>query len=100
MPDDRPLPDIHRETTPAGGRYRLEEDGATAEITWRDASGGRMVADHTGVPDALRGRGAGLALLARMVEDARRDGLRIVPQCPFVAAMRRRHPDWADAFAD
>ena len=57
------------------------------------------IADHTGVPDSLRGTGVGLALVARMVEDARAEGFRIMPLCPFVNAQRKRHPEWADAFA-
>jgi predicted GNAT family acetyltransferase len=33
-----------------------------------------------------------------MARDARTQGFRIVPLCPFVNAWRRKHPDWADAF--
>jgi predicted GNAT family acetyltransferase len=36
----------------------------------------------------------------RLVADARAAGLKIVPRCPFVAAQRAKHPDWAEAFAD
>jgi predicted GNAT family acetyltransferase len=57
-------------------------------------------ADHTGVPDSFRGTGAGAALVAAMVADARAEGFRIVALCPFVATQAKRHPDWADAFAD
>ena len=92
------MPDITRETSPEGGRYALKASGAEAELTYVTASPTRIVADHTGVPDAMRGTGAGLALVERMVADARAEGTRIVPACPFVEAMRKRHPDWADAF--
>jgi predicted GNAT family acetyltransferase len=50
------------------------------------------------VDDALRGTGAGQALVARLVADARAEGRKIVPLCPFVNAQRRKHPEWADAF--
>jgi hypothetical protein len=50
------------------------------------------------VPDAFRSTGAGLALVTRMVEDARKMGFTIVPLCPFVNAQRRKHPEWADVF--
>lgn len=92
------MADTTREITPGGGRYTLQMNGATAELTWRNAASARIVADHTGVPDVMRGTGAGLALLERMVADARAESIRIVPQCPFVDAMRKRHPDWADVF--
>ena len=92
------MPDITREITDRGGRYALSQDGAEAELTWRTASPGTIVADHTAVPDTMRGTGAGQALLERMISDARAENLRIVPECPFVEAMRKRHPEWADVF--
>ena len=57
-----------------------------------------VIADHTQVPDSLRGTGAGLALVTRRVQDARAEGFRIMPLCPFVNAQPKRHPEWADAF--
>jgi predicted GNAT family acetyltransferase len=57
------------------------------------------IADHTGVPDSLRGTGVGRRLLERMIDDARREGFKIFPLCPFVNAERRKHPEWADAFS-
>ncbi|MDW4499480.1 GNAT family N-acetyltransferase [Sulfitobacter sp. D35] len=91
-------PRVRREVEGSKGRYVFEQDGHEAELTFSILSPQRVIADHTGVPDALRGGGAGLALVTRLVEDARRDGFLIVPLCPFVNAQRRRHPDWADAF--
>ncbi len=91
---------IAREESGGKGRYVLREDGAEAELTFRLAPPGRITADHTGVDAALRGTGAGAALVERMVADARAAGLKIVPRCPFVAAQRAKHPDWAGTFAD
>lgn len=53
----------------------------------------------TEVPDALRGRGVGQALVLRAVEDARREGFRIIPLCPFAKAQFERHPDWRDVLS-
>ncbi|SFD49045.1 GNAT family N-acetyltransferase [Roseivivax sediminis] len=90
--------EITRETGGSHGRYVLERDGAEAELTYSVSSPALIIADHTGVPDAMRGTGAGQALVARMVEDARAEGVKIVPLCPFVNAQRRKNPDWADVF--
>ena len=90
--------DITLECGDSKGRYVLSRDGHEAEITFSIASPQTIIADHTGVPDALRGTGAGEALVAFMVEDARASGFRVVPLCPFVNAQRRKHPEWADAF--
>ncbi|MFZ5961889.1 GNAT family N-acetyltransferase [Thalassococcus sp. BH17M4-6] len=90
--------DIAREVEGSRGRYVIRQGGHEAELTYSISSPTMVIADHTGVPDALRGTGAGLALVERLVADARAEGFRIVPLCPFVNAQRRRHPDWADAF--
>jgi len=91
--------EIAREIDGAKGRYVLRRDGAEAELTFSVASGTLWIADHTCVPDALRGTGAGAALVERLVADARAEGRRIVPLCPFVNAERRKHPEWDDVFA-
>ena len=57
---------------------------------------GRISADHTGAPESLRGTGAAAALVRHMVEDARANGFRILPLCPYVRAQYKRNPDWAD----
>lgn len=92
-------PTIDREVTSSKGRYVLRQNGAEAELTYSITSPVLIIADHTGVPDAFRGTGAGLALVERMVADARAEGVKIVPLCPFVNAMRRRYPEWADVFS-
>lgn len=90
------MTEIARELTGTKGRYVLRQDGAEAELTYSILSPKRIIADHTGVPDAMRGTGAGLKLVERLVADARAEGVKIVALCPFVKAQARRHPDWAD----
>ena len=80
------------------GRYVLSQDGAEAEMTFSIMSPGMRIVDHTGVPDSMRGTGAGRALVEHLVKDARTNGFRIVPLCPFVNAERRKHPEWANVF--
>src|SRR5262245_25353967 len=93
---------ITREDGPSEGRYvaRLEGIDAEAELTYRHTSPGVISADHTLVPDVFRGRGIGRLLATRMVEDARKGGVKIVALCPFVKAERQKHADWADVFQD
>ncbi|MFZ1725727.1 MAG: GNAT family N-acetyltransferase [Albidovulum sp.] len=91
-------PDIRREANAEGGRYVLTQNGAEAELTWSVLGPNKISADHTGVPDVMGGTGAGKALVERLVEDARRDGVTIVSRCSFVSAMARRHPEWSDLF--
>lgn len=89
---------IARETTGSKGRYVLRRGTEEAELTFSIASPTLIIADHTSVPDSFRGTGAGRALVERLVADARAEGVKIVPLCPFVNATRLRHPEWADVF--
>lgn len=87
------------ERGPSGGRWRVVVDGHAAEMTYSRASAALVIIDHTEVPEALRGRGVGQALALRAVEDARRDGFRIIPLCPFARAQFERHPQWRDVLS-
>ncbi|WP_291053481.1 GNAT family N-acetyltransferase [Hyphomonas sp.] len=91
--------DVKREDGPTGGRYFVTIDGHTAEMTYSKAGATRLIIDHTGVPDALRGKGAGQAMVLRAVEDARAAGIKIIPLCPFAKAQIGKHPEWQDVLA-
>lgn len=82
------------------GRYVARIAGLPdAEMTFSRASPRLVIIDHTGVPDAMRGMGVGKALVARIVEDAREKGFRIVALCPFAKATFERNPGWRDVLA-
>lgn len=82
------------------GRYGARIDGVEgeAEITFTRRGLDRISADHTGAPETMRGTGAAAALVAFLVEDARRGGFRIVPLCSYVRAQYAKHLEWSDAF--
>lgn len=84
---------------PDAGRYELMIDGGTVYATYRRV-GDTLVVTHTVTPPALRGRGLASRLVGGMLADARRLGLRIVPQCWFVADYFDRHPEVRDLLAD
>ncbi|HEY9038989.1 MAG TPA: GNAT family N-acetyltransferase [Roseovarius sp.] len=88
--------EITLEETDSKGRYSTRVDGHEAEMTYSRAGAATIIIDHTDVPDALRGRGVGVALVRRGVEDARAKGLKIIPLCPFAKAQIARHPEWQD----
>ncbi|PZO73613.1 MAG: N-acetyltransferase [Mesorhizobium amorphae] len=87
---------VEREDGPAKGRYWMEIDGFEAEMTYSRAGEGLIIIDHTEVPQALRGRKVGERLVRQAVEDARREGIGIIPLCPFAKAQIDRHPEWQD----
>ncbi|MEQ8749421.1 MAG: GNAT family N-acetyltransferase [Amphiplicatus sp.] len=87
---------IEREDGPAKGRYVIRIDGHEAEMTYSKAGETRIIIDHTGVPDELRGLGLGPLLVKRGVEDARKEGKKIIPLCPFAKGYIDRHPELQD----
>jgi predicted GNAT family acetyltransferase len=95
------MPGITREDYRSHGAYRAEVPGSerSAFLTWT-ARGEARIADHTFVPPEARGRGIAAALVEALIADAREQGFTVVPQCSYVAAIFRRHPEWADLQAD
>jgi predicted GNAT family acetyltransferase len=91
---------ITREEGPTKGRYVARVPGvdAEAELTYSRSSPTLIIADHTDVPDVFRGQGVGRLLATRMVEGARKEGVKIYVLCPFVNAERQKHPEWAGVF--
>ncbi|TKT75093.1 DUF5996 family protein [Aquamicrobium sp. LC103] len=87
---------VEREDGASKGRYRLLVDGVEAEMTYSRAGKGLIIIDHTEVPAVLRGRKVGERLVRQAIEDARREGIAIVPLCPFAKAQIDRHPEWQD----
>lgn len=81
---------------PSRGRYVAVVDGVEAELTYSRMSAHSIIADHTGVPEALKGKGVGKALVEHLIADARATDTKIVPLCPFVKAQYQRHPEWSD----
>lgn len=87
---------VTREDGPNGGRYVVSHDGAVAEMTYSRAGKTRIIIDHTGVPDAMRGLGIGKRLVEAAVTDARAEGFKIIPLCPFAKAALQKQPAWQD----
>lgn len=93
--------EITRSDETTHGAYRAQVPGAAraAELTWV-ARGQARVANHTFVPPEARGGGIAQQLVEAMVADAREQGFTIEPQCSYVVAQFRRHPEWADVRAE
>jgi predicted GNAT family acetyltransferase len=87
---------------PAELRYELrvdDRDEVVGLIRYR-LEPGRVVLVHTDIAPAYEGRGLGSELIAAALADIRARDLRVVPQCPFVAAYVEHHPEVADLVAD
>jgi uncharacterized protein len=93
MPMDKPTYTIVDNVAASRFETAVEGHTAIAEYTIRD---GVMVMPHTVVPPELEGRGIAGQLVAAALAHARAAGLKVNPQCSYVAAYMRRHPEVQD----
>lgn len=88
---------ITRHDSGAHGEYRAAVAGSEAigRLTYQ-RRGNTLIADHTLVPPEIGGKGVAAKLVEALIADARETGDKIVPQCSYVEAAFRRHPEWAE----
>ena len=84
---------------PGQSRYELTAGGQLAAWAEYRRDGDAMRFTHTEVEGAFEGQGLASRLAAFALDDARRQGLRAVAQCPFMAGYVERHPEYADLVA-
>ena len=79
----------------AEAEFELVVDGYRAIAAYQREEG-TIVFTHTVVPKAIEGRGVASKLIRAALDSARDQGLKVVPQCPFVRAYIERHPEYRD----
>jgi len=82
----------------AASRFEVVLDGQFSICEYR-LQAGQMVMNHTVVPPELGGRGIAAAMVEAALAWARAEGLRVVPQCSYVAVYMKRHPETQDLLA-
>lgn len=88
---------IQQEEKGSKGSFFIESNGSRlAEMTYSKAGDAMIIIDHTEVNDALRGTGAGQALVEAAVQWARENKKKIMPLCPFASSVFRKNPSYQD----
>jgi predicted GNAT family acetyltransferase len=77
-------------------RFTLSVSSGTAVLAYAPAGPGVLELYRTFVPPADRGNGVAARLVEAALGYARREGLRIIPSCWYVAHWIRQHPEHAD----
>lgn len=73
------------------GSFYLEIEGVRkAAMTYSHAGTEKIIIDHTEVDDSLKGKGVGYKLVEAAVEYSRENNLKIIPLCPFAAAVFKK----------
>ncbi len=76
-------------------RFSIEIEGHTGVIDYMDR-GEVWALTHTYVPAELRGQGIAVKLVEAAFGAARKAGVKIDPQCSYVATYMQRDPETAD----
>ncbi len=77
-------------------RFETTIDGSTAYAEYDLEEPQRIVFTHTIVPDELSGRGIANQLVKTGLDHAREKKLTVVPQCSFVQAFLKKHPEYEE----
>ncbi|WP_213741828.1 GNAT family N-acetyltransferase [Bradyrhizobium sp. dw_411] len=76
-------------------RYELAVEGHIA-ASYYTLADGVITFVHTVVPPELGGKGIGSKLIRGALDQVRSDGLKVIPECPFVKAFIEKHAAYQD----
>lgn len=74
-------------------RFELDIDDHIAFVEY-EPSATSLTLTHTEVPKELGGRGVGSILAKAVLENIRDHGLKVNPQCEFIAGYIKKHPEF------
>ena len=81
---------------PQESRYEIRQDGELAGFTLYHRHPGVITFVHTEIDPRFEHHGLADQLIRSVLDQARENGLAVVPICPFVRAYIERHPDYQD----
>lgn len=70
-----------------------------AEMVYVMAGPKKMIIEHTEVDETLKGQGIGAKLLEDLVEYVRKEGIKVLPLCPFAKATFKKRKDLQDVLS-
>jgi uncharacterized protein len=89
--------DVLQEDNNHKGRfYILHENEVAAEMTYTWAGRDKIIIDHTGVDESLKGKNAGKKMLLQLIDFARNRQLKVIPLCPFANSMFKKMSEIRD----
>lgn len=83
------------EHKPSQRRFEWLENNVLCVLDY-ELDNGTMTITHTGVPEAVGGRGIAADLTQTALDTARTQGWSVRPLCSYAAAYIRRHPNYQD----
>jgi uncharacterized protein len=81
---------------PERGQFEITVDGQRAGFAAYQRLSKVIAFTHTEIDDSYEGQGLGTRLVSFALDNARGEGLDVLPYCPFVRSWIERHPDYLD----
>jgi predicted GNAT family acetyltransferase len=84
------------EDQPDRRRYVIYDgDRRAGHVTYRREPG-KLALDHTEVDEDFEGQGVGSVLIKHVLDEAREEGVDVLPFCSFVRSWIGRHPEYVE----
>ncbi|MEU6239315.1 GNAT family N-acetyltransferase [Kitasatospora sp. NPDC047058] len=81
---------------PEQSRYEITDDGELAGFAEYHRYEAEIAFIHTEIDPRFGGRGLAGTLARAALDDARKQGLAVLPYCPFIRGWLTKHPDYVD----
>lgn len=91
---DRMMTENNFSNNESSKRYELLVEGRIAYAEYIKTSKGVVYITKTLVPIELEGKGVASKLVNLVLEDIKKNGQTVVPQCPFVKRYIALNPEW------
>jgi uncharacterized protein len=88
--------DVAVPDAPERSRFEITVDGELAGFAAYTLRPGQVVFTHTEIDDDHQGRGLAGRLARAALDQVRARGLQVIPQCPYIAAYIRKHPEYVE----
>jgi uncharacterized protein len=93
------VPEVQVVDSPTTSRYEVLLEGAVVGFCSYRLSDGVVLLPHAEVDPSIGGRGIGTQLARGTLDDLRRQGLKVVPLCPFIVDFIRKNHEYSDLLA-
>ena len=89
--------EIKHEQSDRKGAFKAIDSGVEAGImTYTSAGESKIIIDHTEVNENFKGQGVGKKMVLAAVDFARKNQIKILPLCPFAAAVFEKDASLSD----
>lgn len=89
--------EIKRQEQGHRGYFQAIIDGQEAgRLNWVMAGKDKMILDHTETFEGFQGKGVGNQLVEEAIHYARKQGLKVIPLCPFAKSVIRDKKELQD----